>query len=229
MTDDSRENQSDIRALIGRYEIDDPRPIAKEAPYTFFLPERAELEALRPGDLVRLTFRSVPTSAQWDAERMWVRVSKIEAEGMTGTLENDPCDMPQLKLGAEVFFEPYHVLAIRFEKIENRQIPACIAREYWERCLVDDCVLYEGVPVSFLYREEPDMTAEGDEFPDSGWRIRGDYRGLSDEEIDARKLSYVALGAVLNRDDSWLHLIAAPVGSAFHRDFATGKYAPEER
>jgi hypothetical protein len=63
-----------------------------------------------------------------------------------------------------------------------------------------------------------------DEFPDSGWRLRGDYRGLSDDEIEARKMSYVALGAVLNRDDSWIHLIEEPVGSAFLRNFETHQY-----
>jgi hypothetical protein len=41
-----------------------------------------------------------------------------------------------------------------------------------------------------------------------------------------RGAAYVALGAVLNRDDSWLELIDAPIGSAFMRDFETGAYEP---
>ena len=31
---------------------------------------------------------------------------------------------------------------------------------------------------------------------------------------------------MLNRDDSWLELIDAPVGSAYMRDFDAGRYDP---
>lgn len=37
------------------YTIMDPRPIAAEAPYSFFLPHEVELAALRVGDLVKKT------------------------------------------------------------------------------------------------------------------------------------------------------------------------------
>lgn len=69
-------------------------------------------------------------------------------------------------------------------------------------------------------------TREGDKFPDSGWRVIGDLRNVSEEDIAERKLAYVAIGAVLNRDDSWLHLVDAPVGSAFERDFERGVFVP---
>jgi hypothetical protein len=95
--------------------------------------------------------------------------------------------------------------------------------------MVDSCVLDEGLGVHFLYREEPDFGEEGDKYPDSGWRIRGDYRGVSDADIEARGGAYAALAAVLNVDDSWLHLIDAPIGSAFIRDWDSGEFVPEER
>ena len=68
------------------------------------------------------------------------------------------------------------------------------------------------------------MMRDGDKFPDSGWRIRGDTRGKSTEELAARKIAYVALGAVLNKDDTWLHLIDEPAGASFEKDFETGVF-----
>lgn len=82
--------------------------------------------------------------------------------------------------------------------------------------------------IEFLYREEPEPPREGDKFPDSGWRIESDPPELSNVESGSPPFSYVALGAVLNRDDSWLHLIDEPVGSAFERDPGTGRFVPAE-
>lgn len=92
---------------------------------------------------------------------------------------------------------------------------------------MDACVLDGVEPVEFIYREEPDMHEEGDKYPDSGWRIRGRMGNASDEEMDARIPKYVALGAVLNRDDSWLKHIDAPVGTRLMRDFQADSYVEE--
>ncbi len=209
---------------FGTYTLEDPRSTAKSAPYTYFLPSESKLSKLQPGDLVKLVFCSHPEGKKWDAERMWVEITQITSDGLHGTLNNIPFDMPQLKVGDSVQFQIFHVFDI-IPTVETDE-KAEPERQYWERCLVDDCVLDGSTPVHFLYREEPE-TPEGDKFPDSGWRIRGDYRGLTDEQIDARKMSYIALGKVLNADDSWLHLIDEPIGSGFIRDFATNRYLPE--
>ena len=210
------------RRYFGRYTLDDPRPMAKESPYTFFLPSQIELDNVAVGDDVKLIFRGHPKSRKYGAERMWVQVTSISQTMLEGTLNNQPSDLPQLKLGDRVRFQPFHIAAT--EKLVPG-VPE--VREYWERCLVDKCVTDDRVPVHFLYREEPDMAREGDRYPDSGWRIRGDYRGLTDAEIDARPMEYIALGAVLNADDSSLHLIDEPVGARFIRNFTTGKFVPE--
>lgn len=216
------------RKYFGSYVVDDPRPIAEAAPYTYFLPSENELLALRPGDLVKATLRSVPPSPQWDAERMWIEIVLIDGNRLVGELRNVPNDMPQLSFGDTIALHRHDVIDIEWEDGRSIAPPSGPKRRtYWERCLVDSCVLNEGVSIHLLYREQPDMAEEGDAYPDSGWRIRGDYRELSDEEIDAREHEYVAIGKVLNADDSWLPLIDAPVGSAFVRNWETGAFEPE--
>jgi hypothetical protein len=210
------------------YVLDDPRPIAAEAPYTYFLPARAELEALAEGDLVQLIFRPVPAREKWDAERMWVTIVAADDERLTGRLDTAPDDIPCLQLGDVVDFQRHHVIDCIWSETRVEPPPSRpVVRDYWERCLVDRCVIKDRIPVHYLYREEPDFTQDGDKYPDSGWRIRGDYRGLTDEEIDVRECDYIAIGPVLNVDDSWLHLIDEPVGARFIRDWATGKFIPD--
>ncbi|MBV9884831.1 MAG: DUF2185 domain-containing protein [Sphingomonadaceae bacterium] len=213
----------------GSYVLDDPRPIASEAPYTYYLPPPEELAAIGKGDLVQLVFRPVPTRDKWGAERMWVTVTGTRGNGLVGTLDTTPDDMPFLKPGDPVAFERFHIIDCIWAE-ERPEPPPLVPRKrsYWDRCVVERCVTEDKVPVHYLYREEPCLTEEGDEDPDSGWRIRGDYRGLTDEEVDARDTRYLALGRVLNVDDSWLHLIDAPVGSAFIRDWETGNFIPLE-
>lgn len=210
------------RRWFGTYTLDDPRIVQKEAPYTFFLPSQREIDSVRADDLVKLIFRSQPESLDCGGERMWVIVKEVTSDGLIGTLNNDPVDLPQLKVNATVQFQPHHIISVIFENHPNHEEPE--ARSYWDRCLVDSCVMEDKVPIYFIYREEPKQRQEDDKYPDSGWRIRGDYRGISDEERNSRRPEYVALGVVLNADDSWLHLIDAPIGSSFMRNFQTGAY-----
>jgi hypothetical protein len=213
------------RRWFGRYEIDDPQPTAEGAPYTYYLPGENELLALAPGDMAQIVFRSIPPGRKWDAERMWLTITSVDRDGLRGTLGNQPWDMPQLKVGDLVEFKRSDVISIVWD--EDREIlppPAAARREYWERCLVDSCVVEDGVKVDYIYREEPDMAEPDDTYPDSGWRIRGDHRDVTDAELDARRFEYIALGAVLNHDDSWLHLIDSPVGARFMRNWETGLF-----
>jgi hypothetical protein len=215
------------RRWFGNYTLDDPRIVQKEAPYTFFLPSQQEIASVRPDDLVKLIFRSEPHGLDYGAERMWVIVKEVTLEGLIGVLDNDPFDAPQLKAGAIVQFQPYHIISVQLDSHPEDEEPE--PKSYWDRCMVDKCVTEDKVPVYYLYREEPDLDQEDDKYPDSGWRIRGDYRGITDEALEARKAEYLALGKVLNADDSWLHLIDAPIGSAFIRNFETGEYEPYDR
>lgn len=195
--------------------------VKKAAPYSYYLPSSMEIEALQIDDRAKLIFRSLPAGREWEAERMWVKITERTASTFYGVLESTPSDMPQLKIGHVVKFEAYHI--IDYES--NLDIPRPPSKRwFWERCMVDNCVLDEGVPVYYIYREEPDLDKEGDTEPDSGWRIRGDYRNLEDEAFAVRKASYIAIAKVFNQDDSWLPLIDSPIGSAFIRNFETGVY-----
>jgi hypothetical protein len=216
------------RRLAGRYTIDDPRPIAERAPYTYFLPGENELLALAPGDLVQLIFRSHPPGREWDAERMWVTITKADSDALEGRLDNEPSDLPQLKPGTRIAFKRSDAIDIIWA--ENRQTPPpppAPRRSYWERCIVDPCVRLGLSRVEYLYRELPELADPDDEYPDSGWRIRGSEDGIADDEQAGRSPEYVALGTVLNEDDAWLHLIDEPIGVRYLRDPITGKFNPD--
>jgi hypothetical protein len=214
--------------MPGTYEIVDPRPLAASAKYTSFLPEPACLDAIGKGDLVKITIRAVPPREKWGAERMWIKVTSDGLDWLEGTLDSQPDDMPSLLRGDIIRVPRTHVIDIDFENPEKGELffrePR---REFWERCLVDQAVLDGDLVVQYIYREDPGPVQEGDKFPDSGWRIRGDTRGVKEEDLANRESAYVALGVVLNKDDSWIHLIDEPIGAAYEKDFETGVFVRE--
>jgi hypothetical protein len=202
------------------YQVLDPRPVAASAPYTYFLPDPELVKAVGVGDLVKGVFRSAPPSETYDAERMWVKVTSVQNDWLEGVLDSDPRDMPNLPAGSVVRLPRTHVIDFVFSDADKAPFSSRQPRrEYWERCLVDKSVINGEVKVGYIYREEPDMAKEGDRFPDSGWRIRGDTRGKSTQELASGEIAYVAVGVVLNKDDTWLHLIDEPIGAAFEKDF----------
>ncbi|MBS0483332.1 MAG: DUF2185 domain-containing protein [Proteobacteria bacterium] len=210
---------------FGTWSLDDPRPIAASAPYTFCLPSQRLLDAVRPGDLVKAIFRPKPSNRNYDAERMWVTVAQLKGDQLIGELANQPFDMPQMKQGMSVTVPLNFVIDIDWAEGHVGPFEAP-SREYWDRCMVDDCVSEGRSRVDYLYREEPDLGCDEDRYPDSGWRIRGTDEAIAADEAADRKPVYIAIGAVLNQDDSWIHLIDEPIGSSFLWDDARGKYEP---
>jgi len=176
--------------------------------------------------LVKLGFEYEWDTEDYGGERMWVRVTGKTGLQFAGILENEPFETG-LQPGLAVSFGVENILAILWsEPAAHPQPPE--NPEYWDRCLVDACVVDDGVPVEFIYREEPDLPEEGDKYPDSGWRIRGRADDPRADPLEDRKVEYLALGAVLNRDDSFLALLNQPIGSAFMRNFETGRYEPSD-
>lgn len=209
------------------FDLIDPRPIQRENPYTFFVPGNEELAEVAPGLLVKLIFTAVPASQKHGAERMWVLVKTRNGDHLTGTLDNEPDDIPGLKDGDPVAFQLHHIIAVQWEDPAQDARFASEFNNWFARCFVDDAVLEQRARVGFIYREPPEHD-EKDEYPDTGWRIRADVYQLSDEEYENSPFSYVAIGAVLNRDDSFVDLLGCPVGSAFLRDPDSDTYQPTE-
>lgn len=199
---------------FGTWSLDDPRPIAASAPYTFYLPSEGLIRAITPGDMVQAIFRPDPPDREFGAERMWVEVDGVEGDDFVGRLVNTPTDIPQLPLYTQVRVPRTHVIDTEFAKGHTRpdEPPK---RWYWERCMVDACVLDGRSKVDYLYREDDDLGQPDDRHPDSGWRIRGTEEGIAEDERLEKSPKYVAIGPVLNQDDRWLRLIDEPVGSAF--------------
>lgn len=208
------------------YQILDPRPIATRATkYTYFLPPPERIAAVSESDLVKVTMRPIPPSDKWEAERVWVKVLSATTDWLEGTLENEPFDMPLIVKGATIRIPRTHIVAVIFQNPDiEATLPIDNRRQFWERCLVDQAVLDGMLPVHAVWREHPDLTKPDDEFTDSGWRIRGDMRGATEEQLRERKFAYVALGAVLNNDDSWIDLIDEPVGADYEKDFDRGVF-----
>ena len=198
--------------------LDDPRPIAASAPYTYFLPHPDELAALKPGDGVKAVFRQLEGAHTYDAERMWVGVERIEDGWVHGSLDNEPVGMDKLTLGDPVVLPLTHVISTHFPNDENPRPSTPAVREYWDRCMVDICVLEGRSHVDYLYRQVPDMGQEGDKYPDSGWRFRGTDEAVEADSNKENPFEYIAIGKVLNADDRWLHLVDEEPGVAFQWD-----------
>jgi hypothetical protein len=155
---------------------------------------------------------------------MWVTVTSVHDDQLEGGLDNDPDDIPGLEAGAPVSFFYWNIVAVQFAPEHGIPSSRDTRREYWERCFVDKAILEGRLKVGYLCREEPDASGPDEIYPDGGLRIRGDMRNQPDEAIGAREATYMALGAVLNRDNSWLYLIDEPVGNAFDRNFDDDTY-----
>jgi hypothetical protein len=201
--------------MTDRWWLVDVRERQQEAPYTFYKPSTEILSQLAVGDGVKLIFEFDSDDPQAPAaERMWVEITARDGHQFSGTLDNTPYHIKGLPLGTVIDFEDRHIANTSLGEDDG-------LKRYTPRCFVTKRVLHGGEPVGYLYREDPDT----DE--DSGWRIMvGDE---SDEYMeDSSNIAFVSLGAVLNRDGSFVHLIDAPIGSAFVRDRGGGGFIPEQ-
>lgn len=187
------------------WHLENVQEIAKEAPYTFYVPSNELINRLQVGHLVKLMFANDTRreTDQSNAERMWVEITKIDGEHYVGVLDNIPYEIQHLKAGDEIHFQAYHIMSV-YNVIDP--IPS-LAKDYWDKCWTTFDILDGKASIAYLIRDEPI-----DE-QDSGWQIlSGDE---SDEYLNEDNCACVALGTVLNLDDSFRALLTADIGSSF--------------
>jgi hypothetical protein len=192
----------------------DAEPIARANKYTFYKPAHELIAKVRPGEIVKLIFEfDSDDPAAPRAERMWVKVTQVQPDGFLGELDNDPLYINDLACGDRVAFQSCHIINTEHDDHDN------LVEKYIGRCLVTKRVLEGEDPPGYLYREESDHE------DDSGWRI---LAGNETDEFldDPANCTFVSLGAVLSANDSFIHLLDAPAGSAFVRDKTSGTFKP---
>lgn len=197
------------------WSLEDADAIASSNKYTFYKPSRDLIAKVRPGEIVKLIFLfENPDPDGLSGERMWVQVDSISADGtFHGRLQNHPKWITDLKFDDPIMFNASHIINTKHDEDEN------IVEKYSMRCLVTNRVLCDGARVGYFYREDPD------EERDSGWRFTANDE--SDDYMEhADNHAYVSVGRVLSCDDSFIHLLESPSGSAFTLDPETGLFVP---
>jgi len=99
------------------WEIDDAEVAHAEFPDSYEIPNLADRQSLRPGDLAKVRFYMRTESEAGDVvdhgERMWVIVRSTSGHWYEGILDNDPYCTTEITAGMPVWFEARHVIAIR--------------------------------------------------------------------------------------------------------------------
>ena len=123
---------------IDGWELDSGEERHREAPETFWIPERAHREALYPGDYAKLIFR-ISVASDDDpvsVERMWVVVRERTPRGYIGLLRNEPdaiAENDELWLDTELPFRAEHIIDIQHADEESVDLAKQPPRKPWPR------------------------------------------------------------------------------------------------
>lgn len=195
------------------WHLENVRKTAEQYPYTFYVPSEQFLATLEVGDLVKLMFINdlADDRIELEGERMWVEITHINGNDFVGSLANNPYQMYQLTVGDIIHFQRQHIMTYHGDKQDP--VPS-VANDYWDRCMTTKAILDGEAKIGFICRTEPLEQTDSNGYHDTGWQI------LSGDETDAYfenadNGQFVALGVLLNMDDSFIHLLDSEVGSAF--------------
>lgn len=200
--------------MNGSWSLVDSEKLAEKNKYTYYKPSRKITNQLKVGNLVKLNFQFESTNDEDPTgERMWVIITEVSQNIFKGTLDNNPFYLSELFYQDEIVFEHKHIIDHDLEISEPN-----LVNKYYDRCLVNNQILYDHEQVNFLYREEPIIEDEEKDYVDTGWRIMTGKE--TDEYIDnSDNFSFVSLGAVLSRDDSIINILESEIGSEFERNY----------
>ena len=97
-------------------------------PQTFEIPTQEEKQKdIKVGTFVKLCFQKTITtqshnlnftkfSSSFNSERMWVEVTDIDGDNLSGTVANDPVVIDGLKFDDKIAFEYKHIISILNQK-----------------------------------------------------------------------------------------------------------------
>lgn len=212
-------NGTAAKLLGSGHLIIDPRPTRAANPLSFYVPCQARLDALAPGDKVKVILspdfnRNVPGPNEI-TERLWVGVTAAEGDDLTGTVVSTPMSPGILGIdrGGELKFKRHHVIGIETTR-EDDPAETNDNDGWFRRCRMD-ARIDEGAPIVRIVRDEPVGNAAEDigvaRFGWSGWRFE------AEGYAPGMPLEMYALVVPTRRETGYEHLIDAPEGSVIER------------
>jgi len=176
-------------------------------PDTFPIPSRAERDALRTGDMVKLVFvLDPPPTSGPNAERMWVEVRTAHPDGsFDGWLTNQPVVITTLEPSALVAFEARHVAGIALRKEE-------VSFDVKLRAIVSKRALKLHGPPGWAGYDTPlDAT-------DSGWSVTAGDEVADYFDADPGEVTQVLrLGELVQRYPALVEVFQAGEGEWVYR------------
>jgi len=99
--------------ITHRWHLGDGQHRHRQHPDTFYVPDAADLDAIRPGDSVKLMFERNRQRKGWGSgDRMWVKVLEVRGDRYVGELDNLAVCIPRLCPGQIVKFRREHIIDI---------------------------------------------------------------------------------------------------------------------
>ena len=207
------------------FKIVDPRPLAKQCPYLAGLPNEECLNIISKSDTVKVRFRWLERprgrGEHYLGEDVSIDVLSVTPNYFEGRM-TVPSDWPQPSSDVVIRFGKWAVTGVSFADPKYQPLAELPQEKYATRCLMDNS-LVGGRKVQHIFRDEPKIWRNDKISADSGWRVSTGSTFLDTGDVDYRPLYNV-----LYLDNSWLHLIDQPVGSAFKRDEKTGLFIPDQ-
>lgn len=89
-------------------------------------------------------------------------------------------------------------------------------------CFATDRITVEGLPVRFMYREEPESQ------DDTGWRFCSAIDEDEDYMENPENIGFFDVNTIANYDRSIIPYLMSPVGSAFEKPPEADEFEPTE-